>query len=235
MKRLFYIVPCLLGIILSSCYKDEFERLNNRLDAIENTQIASINQQITSIKSSLSLLSNTDIELKGYITALETQAEELAVELADTNSKIDKIKEELTKTISNEKANILAELEAFKAAVNGELEAIKAIIEELKTKDTALEEQIADLRSYVDTELKSSEDWVTASFATLEQYNTVVTAIATIKGQIEAINASMIDLENRINEKIAKDIEAASAILSADLQNAIKEITEAYTSTQGVR
>ena len=303
MKKLLYIVPLLLGMALTSCYDEDIEKINSRLDAIENTQIATISQQITSINNSILLLNNTDKELKDYITALETEAEnlqnqltatnikidevkqeilstissekaallaelealrnttttrleeiattiaelqtadgdmsaqiealekeaeELEAKLTETNSKIDSVKNELTKTISTEKAAVLAELEAFKATVNGELEALKAVIEELKAKDTALEGQIADLKTYVDSELKATEDWVTATFATLEQYNTVVTTIATIEGQIEGINESIAALENRINEKIAKDIEAARATLSANLQKAVEDITTAY-------
>ena len=369
MKKLLYIVPLLLGMALTSCYDEDIEKINSRLDAIENTQIATISQQITSINSSILLLNGTDKELKEYITALEKEAEnlqtqitttntkidevkqeilstissekaallaelemlknstttrleeiaitiaelqtadgdmsaqiealekeaeeleakltetnskidsvraellaelealrnttaarleeinatiaqlqaadgdmsaqiaalekeaeELEAKLAETNSKIDTVKSELTETISTEKANILAELEAFRATVNGELDAIKAVLETLKAKDMELDGKIATLQEYVDTELKATEDWATATFATLEQYNTVVSTIATIEGTIEGLNESIVALETRINEKIAKDIEAASATLSADLQNAVKEVTEAYTS-----
>ncbi len=305
MKKLLYIVPLLLGMALTSCYDEDIENINSRLDAIENTQIATISQQITSINNSILLLNGTDKELKDYIAALETEAEslqtqltatnakideveqeiwaaissekadvlaelealrkdtttrleeinatiaelraadgnmsaqiealekeaeELEAKLNETNSKIDSVKNELTETISTEKANILAELEAFKATVNGELDAIKAVLETLKAKDAELDGKIATLQEYVDTELKATEEWAKATFATLEQYNEVVATIATIKGAIEGLNESISALETRINEKIAKDIETACATLSADLQNAVKDVTEAYTS-----
>ena len=305
MKKLLYIVPLLLGIVLTSCYDEDIEKINSRLDAIENTQIATISQQITSINNSILLLNNTDKELKDYIISLEAEAEnlqtqldatntkidevktevlstistekanilaelealrnttttrleeinatiaelkatdgdmsaqiealeaeaaQLEVKLAETNTKIDTVKSELTETISTEKANILAELEAFKATVNGELDAIKAVLETLKSKDAELDGKIAALQEYLDTELKSTEDWATATFATLEQYNEVVATIATIEGAIEGLNESISALETRINEKIAKDIETACATLSADLQNAVKDVTEAYIS-----
>lgn len=305
MKKLLYIVPLLLGMALTSCYDEDIENINSRLDAIENTQIASISQQITSINNSILLLNGTDKELKDYIAALEAEAEslqtqltatntkideveqeiwaaissekadvlaelealrkdtttrleeinatiaelraadgdmsaqiaalekeaeELEAKLNETNSKIDSVKNELTETISTEKAAILAELEAFKATVNGELEAINAVLETLKAKDAELEEQIADLKEYVDSELTATEDWATATFATLEQYNTVVSTIATIEGTIEGLNESIVALETRINEKIAKDIETACATLSADLQKAVEEVTEEYTA-----
>lgn len=305
MKKLLYIVPLLLGMALTSCYDEDIENINSRLDAIENTQIATISQQITSINNSILLLNGTDKELKDYITALETEAESLQTQLtatnakideveqeiwaaissekadvlaelealredtttrleeinatiaelkaadgdmssqiaalekeaealeaklAETNTKINTVKSELTETISTEKAAILAELETFKATVNGELDAIDAVIETLKAKDAELEEQIADLKEYVDGELTATEDWATATFVTLEQYNTVVATIATIEGTIEGLNESIAALETRINEKIAKDLETACATLSADLQKAIEEVTEQYTA-----
>ncbi len=230
MKKLLYIVPLLLGMALTSCYDEDIEKINSRLDAIENTQIATISQQITSINNSILLLNGTDKELKEYIAALEKEAENLQTQITTTNTKIDEVKTEVLSTISTEKANILAELEAFRATVNGELDAIKAVLETLKAKDAELDGKIATLQEYVDTELKSTEDWATATFATLEQYNEVVATIATIEGNIEGLNESIAALETRINEKIAKDIETACATLSADLQNAVKDVTEAYTS-----
>lgn len=230
MKKLLYIVPLLLGMSLTSCYDEDIENINNRLDAIENTQIATISQQITSINNSILLLNGTDKELKDYITALETEAESLQTQLTATNAKIDEIEQEIWAAISSEKADVLAELEAFKATVNGELEAINSVLETLKAKDAELEEQIVGLKEYVDSELTATEDWATATFATLEQYNTVVSTIATIEGTIEGLNESIAALETRINEKIAKDIETACATLSADLQKAIEEVTEQYTA-----
>lgn len=305
MKKLYSLILSTL-VMLAGCgeINDRLDALEGRVDAIENTQIATISQQITSINNSILLLNNTDKELSEYITALEAEAEnlqsqitatntkidevktevlstistekanilaelealrnttttrleeinatiaelkaadgdmsaqiealeaeaaQLEVKLAETNTKIDTVKSELTETISTEKANILAELEAFKATVNGELDAIKAVLETLKAKDAELDGKIAALQEYVDTELKATEDWATATFATLEQYNEVVATIATIEGAIEGLNESISALETRINEKIAKDIETACATLSADLQNAVKDVTEEYT------
>ena len=307
MKKLQSLLLATL-ILLLGCgeINDSLDALEGRVNDIENTQIATISQQITSINNSILLLNNTDKELDSYITALEAEAEnlqtqitatnakidevktevistissekanilaklealrntttarleeinttitelqatdgdmsaqiealeaeatQLEAKLAETNTKIDTLKNELTETISTEKANILAELEAFKATVNGELDAIKAVLETLKAKDVELDSKIALLQEYVDAELKAAEDWTTATFATLEQYNEVISTIATIESTIEGLNESISALETRINEKIAKDIETACATLSADLQNAVKEVTKAYTST----
>ena len=166
--------------------------------------------RLEEINATIAQLQAADGDMSAQIAALEKEAAQLEVKLAETNTKIDTVKSELTETISTEKANILAELEAFRATVNGELDAIKAVLETLKAKDVELDGKIATLQEYVDTELKATEDWATATFATLEQYNEVVATIATIEGNIEGLNESIAALETRINEKIAKDIEAAA-------------------------
>ena len=231
MKKLFVLLA-VVAILLPSCQKinDRLDAIENRLDNIEDVQIATISQQIESINNSLLLLTNTDNELGEYINALEIEIDNLQKQITDTDAKIEAVEDELTSTINTEKADILAGLEAFKATVNGELNAINGVLETLKAQDAELDGKIANLREYVDAELKTAEDWATATFATLEQYNEVVAIIATIEGVIDGINESIAALETRINEKIAKDIETACAGLSVDLQNAIENITEAYTS-----
>ena len=218
-------------VMLAGCTEitDRLDDLELRVDDIENTQIATISQQITSINNSILLLNNTDEELKEYITTLETEAKLLEEKLTETNAKIDSIKNELSEAITTESANILAELEAFRATVNEELESIKTTLETLKAMDGALEMKIDILREYVDEQLASTEDWANATFATLEQYNEIITCIATIEGTIDGINESITALESRINEKIVSEIENASTIISADIQKAIENITQAYT------
>lgn len=144
MKKLLYIVPLLLGMALTSCYDEDIENINSRLDAIENTQIATISQQITSINNSIQLLTDTDTELKGYIATLEKDVEQS-----------------------------------------------KADIETLRAKDSAIEKLIAELRSYVDSELKSAQDWATATFATLEQHNALATELASLKTYVEGVESTL--------------------------------------------
>lgn len=147
MKKFLYIIPILLGAILTSCYDGDIEEINNRLDAIENNQIASINSQISSITNSINSLIKTDAELKNYITALEKETEQL--------------------------------------------DDIKATIEQLKAKDKTIENLIAELNEYINKELGATEDWVTATFATLVQYNKLADEISSLKTYVEGMNNSL--------------------------------------------
>ena len=114
--------------------------------------------------------------------------------------------------------------------MNNELAQISSTIAILQAKDVEIEQKIADLKSYVDNELKNTEDWATATFSTLEQYNAVCAEIATIKTQIENLNKSISELESRLNTKIATDIAAAVKGLQGELAETVTEITNSYTS-----
>ena len=173
MKKLLYIVPLLLGMALTSCYDEDIENINSRLDAIENAQIATISQQITSINNSIQLLTDTDTELKGYIATLEKDVEQS-----------------------------------------------KADIEALKAKDSAIEELIAELRSYVDSELKSAQDWATATFATLEQYNALASELASLKTYVEGVESSLnnaiLALETSMKEWVNEQLTGYYTIAEID-------------------
>ena len=219
-------------MLLPSCKKinEAIDDLNNRVTELENTTIPTINEQIANINTSIADLEAADIELKNYITALQGTAAELQKSIDATNTKIDNVKTALQGEISTAKADVLAQLEALRTEMNNELSQINSTIATLQAKDTELEGKITELRNYVDTELKNTEDWATATFSTLEQYNALCTEIATIKTQIENLNKSISDLETRLNTKIATDIATAVKGLQGELAETVTEITNSYTS-----
>ena len=231
MKRLFLLVA-IVAMVLPSCKKinEAIEGLDSRLDKLEQETIPSIDEQISAINTTLDNLDAMDKELKGYIDNLTTTASSLQEQINATNSKIDEVRTALQGEISTAKAEVLAELEALETELKNELAAINTTIDNLKAKDTELDNKIAELRSYVDNELGKTTDWVNATFATLEQYNSLVSEVATIKEQIKAINQSITDLETRLTTKINEDIANAVSTLNADIQQKVKEITDAYTN-----
>ena len=201
MKKFLYIIPILLGAILTSCYDGDIEEINNRLDAIENNQIASINSQISSITNSINSLIKTDAELKNYITALEKETEQL--------------------------------------------DDIKATIEQLKAKDKTIENLIAELNEYINNELGTTEDWVTATFATLVQYNKLADEISSLKTYVEGMNNSLskaIDnveasMKDWVNEQLTgyytiAEIDAKIEALNKAYIESDKEIKEDVATLQ---
>ena len=232
MKKLFLLVA-VVAMLLPSCQKinEAIDGLDNRLDKLEQEAIPSIDEQISAINTTLGNLDAMDKELKGYIDDLTTTASSLQEQINATNAKIEEVKTALQSEISTAKSEVLAQLATAKTELENELAQINSTIETLKAKDTELDNKIAELRSYVDTELGDTTDWVNATFATLEQYNALVSEVATIKEQIKAINQSITELETRLTTKINEDIANAVSTLNADIQQKVSEITNAYTSS----
>ena len=210
MKKSLVILLAGAFLLLSSCATNgDIDNLQHQIDGLKSGQIATIGNQINSINGSITSLQETDREIKGYITALQNTASELQKSINSADGKID-------------------DLEKALAIVN-------TAIENLKAKDSALEQRISDLKDYVDTQLRGAKDWVSATFATLEQYNGIVSEIGGIKGSISSINTAMEQMESRLNGKITLmkgEIEEAytkaMGTLESSLKNWVNEQLEGY-------
>lgn len=204
MKKLLYFIPLFLGVALTftSCYKDEIENLKQRLEAIEGTQIASIQGQITAINSTLPKLEKADGELEGYIGRLQNTTTSLQNSINSANSKINEIEASLNKDQADREQLLaqLAQLADFKDEMESEVSAINAAIVILKAKDSELDKKIVDLKDYVDAELAYNKNWANATFATLDQYSEIAGDIEAVKASIAAVNGSLVSLENNIKK-----------------------------------
>lgn len=238
MKK-FFALLAIVALLLPSCQKinDRLDAIDNRLDNIEGTQIASLQQQIDAINTTLPQLKQMDAELKNYIESLQTTATGLQQQIIYIGEDIDDLEDALNQAVTDAedadnalKAELISQLHSTKNELEAELTLINSSIETLTAADVELEQKITTLEEYVNTELKNTEDWVSATFATLEQYNSICTEVATIKQNIETLTSSITELEERINTKIANDIAAAAATLDATIQAKVTEITNAYTS-----
>jgi len=229
MKKLFYLVPMFIGVFFTSCYDDEIGSITNRLDLLEGTCIATLQEQIDAINQTLPHLEAVDKELDEYVKDLQLVSDNLQKQIDDINTKLITLESDFQEEVSINKNEILAELTSLKTELEVELEQIKTTIIALKEKNEELDARITELQSYVDYELTSMQDWVSATFATLEQFGVIAGEIATIKAQIEVINESVASLEIRLNEKIENDIAIAVAGFNATIQEKVRELTEAYT------
>lgn len=242
-RKFFVIVLATLSFI--SCLNDD-NGLNNFDSDLEkeNAQIESIKAQLSQIQATIITLLNADSELKNYISVLQTQKESLEKTDKKLSDEIDSIKNSFSQDISVAESNVIAQLEAFKTVVDNQLLLLGASVDSLTIRDEELKSQINNLKTYVDEQSQNNRDWATVTFATLDQFNATADIVATIQGQIEAINtridsihvaagvsadyvnASISSLRNELQpqiQKVAND--AAEALASAR-----KEIEDAYKS-----
>ena len=107
MKKLFLLVA-VVAMMLPSCKKFEeaIENINGRLDEIENTQIASLQEQVNAINATLPELKKTDKELKGYIENLQSTASNLQKSIELISKEIESVEKALENSISTAKTDV---------------------------------------------------------------------------------------------------------------------------------
>ena len=202
--------------------------LASRLDNVEG-EINSVKEQLVAVNASISDLQKVDVELKGYIEDLQSVVSDYQKKIETTNSQIDDVKALLQGELSTTKADFLAQLEAIQASVISELAKLNGTITTLQSKDTALEKEIVSLKAYVESNISNgTEDWVSTTFATLEQYNALVSEVATLKTAIESTNSSIASLESTLKEKLIADIATAISDYDKTVQQKVNEITDGY-------
>ena len=198
-KHLLIILSCFTLLFASCAQQSDIANLQSQIDELKSGRIASIESQVSSITASISTLQEADREIKGYITALQNTASELQKSINTANGKIDDLQKALT--------------------------LVNTAIETLQAKDSALEKKIDDLKEYVDTQLKNTRDWVSATFTTLEQYNGIVSEIGGLRGSISSINTAMEQMESRLNGKIEStkaELESAYTKALGTLETSLK-------------
>ena len=228
---LSFLALC-LGVV--SCYDDT--AIWERFEAMETTRIATIDQQIEAIKASITDLKNVDTTIKGLIANLEAEAANLQAQIEE-NAATD---------------------EATKKALEDEIANINALITALQAKDAEIVEKIAELQTYVDSEIAAVKDWTSITFSTLEQYQTTCNEIAAIKVLIaeqeasltkaltDAIAASETSMKGWVNQQltgywtiaetqakldtIKTNTDKEVEAVKADLKTTTEELTAAYKS-----
>ena len=259
-QRIFIMLSAVSLLLVGCAnYDSDINRIDEELDRIENTRIKSLSEQIDRINVSLPELEQTDKDLKDMIKSLEGTAGDLQKAIAENGTKIEAVnadlakaldelrntdtkdKEEVMAALTAAKAEIIARLDAMKTEAEKKLEAVNGTIAALQEKDTQLEEKISDLKDYADNVLAEAKehadkgiagakDWASATFSTLESQKAIEEDIASIKGSVEGLKASVADLEKRLTEKFSKDLETAVAGLDSKISEQVTALTAAYTN-----
>ena len=197
MKQTLHLCFALCALLFASCGYDDSGILS-RLDALEDenkSRIATLQQQIDAINSTLPGLQQMDAELSKYITALQDAAKSLEQQIGDTNSDVSDLSNKLDSTIAT-----------------------------LQEADNELSKDIEALEAYVNGELQNNKDWASATFATLEQYNALVANITLIEESIQDLNNDVEALEQRMGEKMAEEIATAVEGLNGTISTSIADL-----------
>ena len=250
---------CLAFSVACTDYSSDIDDVHRRLDGIEDNQIASIDKQLKAINAAIPQLEKTDADLKKMIENLQTTADGLEKSIAENGKNISDLKTDLEKAVEDlknsdkadkeyvldslgkAKAVLLALLESEKTEMNGKLTSVNNTISDLQKKDAELEKKISDLKDYTDKELKGAKDWLSATFMTLDQYNSIVEQLGGINGGIAGLKTSMANLETRLTKKYSEDLKTAADGVKSKLagevdglndriDKEVSAITKAYTA-----
>jgi len=106
-------------------------------------------------------------------------------------------------------------------------------IGELAAADKTLEGKIADLQKYVDSGISNTRDWASATFATLDQMDSVATAVAAVVVVVKEVGAELDSVKKEVTGGYTKAIEAAASKLEASMKKWVSEqLADYYTIAQ---
>lgn len=193
MKRVLLMAATIAFLFGCQKINNAISDLDKRVSQLEGTRISTIEQQIESMKISISELKEVSNTLKEQIAALENQEIPTTEDLAN-----------------------------------------------LKAKDIEIEQAIATLREYVDSLNQGTIDWISATFATLEQYKSLSATLAGLQSQLDniksenltqisnAISALEESMKSWINEQLSgyytiAQIDSKIAELESQIENCTDE------------
>ena len=162
-KNLFimkkFLLPLVVALIsLASCadYTDDFNTINNRLDALEQS-VPTIEEQIESINAQLTSLKATDEAIKKQISELEKSDSATATEIADLKKK-DSALEKSINDLQNYVDTQIANAKSEAAAAYATVEQYNTIVAQLGALQSSTSKLGEELTAKINAEVKSLTD-----------------------------------------------------------------------------
>ena len=154
-----FLLPLVVALIsLASCtdYTDDFNTINNRLDALEQS-VPSIEEQIESINAQLTSLKATDDAIKEQISELEKSNNTTATEIADLKKK-DSALEKSINDLQNYVDTQIANAKSDAAAAYATIEQYNTIVAQLNALQSSTSKLGEELTAKINAEVKSLTD-----------------------------------------------------------------------------
>lgn len=225
MKRLLtYILP--LVVLLCACDND----LSDRLDRLENDRIANVEEQLAAMSATATQLESAIVLLQGYSASLTSSAAELRRAIDAANEKIKSIEESADRN-NQEIVNLINELNSLKNTTSERLSQIFATIETIETTIARLDSQLVEITLRIEQGLTDTHTWAEATFATLKQYNALLSELALVQTVANTTAQSFKEFETSTTEHLAS-IDAQLAEFNEAMYYAytmiIRDLTNSY-------
>lgn len=213
--------------MISGCYDNLSEERHNEIKELKEVKVASIQQQMDSIKRSLSNIEALTKELDGYMEVLAKVSAGLAEDYEKLNAALEEAKSEIQGNIDAAAADMLKEYEGAKSTLEGKIGEINNILDALKERKTQLNERADALKTSLENDY-ATKDWVTATFATLESQKAVGEDVQTLKSYIEELEKSLDATKNSLLSLLENNMSEIRSIADERLRTAFEKLNEDY-------
>ena len=208
MKKFFRLVSMLavagLTFAYTSCtdYSEDIDANKGRIDNLGN-KLATVEQQIASLKTDVTSLQTAKAEAEKAISALQTSLKSLQ-EKHDADVK--KLAEDYAKADDALKEEIQKKIDKLAEDHKKEVDAVNALITALQAKVGALETEVGKINETIKT--LATKEYVDATFATKE-------ALTAAEEKIGGLRADLTAAEGKIKALEDKDVEILAKIKAA--------------------
>lgn len=192
-------------------YEDDINKLNDRIDALETGSIASVEEQVAALQTSLEAAEATITELNNTVDGLETS-------LSGLQGDVDALETEV------------GNLGSSVSTIEEKVAALESLKEEVASLTTAVKEIKASLGGY------ATKDYVDATFATQEYVAELQTRLGAAEGKLTAFEKEMASLKDGLKAlegKYDSELKISEVIAKIDAaQGAADDAQEAADKAQ---
>ena len=192
-------------------YEDDINKLNDRIDALETGSIASVEEQVAALQTSLEAAETTITELNNTVDGLETS-------LSGLQGDVDALETEV------------GNLGSSVSTIEEKVAALEALKEEVASLTTAVAEIKESLDGY------ATKDYVDATFATQKSVAELLTRLGAAEGKLTAFETEMASLKaglKALEDKYDSKLKISEVIAKIDAaQGAADDAQEAADKAQ---
>lgn len=226
MKKYIPILA-IAATLFTGCLKDQMEALRSEMDSLKNDEIASLQQQVKNITTSVDTLGNLSVQLKAYLGVLSEAKGALEQSLTEMNTKLADVQSELQKETSAAKQELAKSLESAKSSLETQLATINSTLAALTEKDASLDRKLDSLKAYSDATY-ATEDWVSGTFVTLAAQNALIEDVTAVKAQVEALKETIANISKDVRPYLASAMEKAKSTINGNILSMVSQLTKYY-------
>lgn len=226
MKKYLYIFA-FLSFALTGCYDNLSEQTHTDLENLKSGKVATVQQQVANITTTIGTLQTMSDELEKYISQLQNVKSGLDADYANLNQALNSLKADIQDEMDEAEAKMLSEYEVAGNALKKKISEINNTLNVLIEKKESMNNLLDSLRKNLD-ENYATADWVKTTLATLESQNKMVSEVSEIKAHVDELSKSLVETERAITELLEGRLAELNTNLGGKFQSEIAALDKGY-------